>query len=557
MSVLTRLFGMFSPLSLFSVAALGQSYAVIGPARQVNPSGSTWRECSVAARFGNPQEVVAAANDIPSGRTAYGVTLNGGLSFVNGQIPSFGLDPWVAADPVTDAIWITALGTGQQPCQGGCVAVAWKAPGATTFNLGCTVFDTGASPLGLPDKPAIGIGPNGQHHVALLASRYQGGPDHAMWSSRGNPPGICPWVTDRVQPFDNHSGPEWEGWGSIPVILSTGRIVVVTRDEKKSGQQYQWEYNGGLPHVAYADAPNPDLDWKPDDEVPILVAEGAAIQPTQIQVGDSGNFRGDSPYAIDRRQCAPAIAVDPDNDDIYVAFYARHVPGSFQDNLNTDIYISRGFDTGGSLVFPGLPGDPNLLHLIDELLTGQPGGVKGPDQVMPSIVVDACGGVNLVFYDNRHDPDLADDVHWMDLYYVRITGYGTPQQAIQQERLTPASFRLNDLPGLFLGDYHNMVAASPGMTSPTPLVYPAYIALAQDEQGNWTRQNCYLRKITIYCSGDLNLNGELDDEDVRLFDAAFAEKRCEADLTGDDVVDNADEKLFREIRARGCNSRGR
>ncbi|MCC7292712.1 MAG: hypothetical protein IT449_11695 [Phycisphaerales bacterium] len=551
MFLAVRSFGLITALSLLCTSASGQSYAVIGPARQVNPPDHVWFECSAGVRLNTAQEVVVAAIDQTVGKIAYGVTLNGGVSFTNGQFVTLGFDPWVCADPATGAIWVTALGSGLQPCQGRCAGVAWKAPGATTFSPGCTVFDTGSAPAGFPDKPALGIGPNGQHYVTLAVGHYQGGPSHAMWSSRGNPPGVCPWITDRIQPFDNHSGLEWEGWGSIPVVLSTGRIVVVTRDEKVPGQQYQWKYNNGLPHVAYADAPNPDLDWKPDDLSPVLVAEGATIQPTHIQVNDSANFRGATPDAIDRRQCAPAVAVDPENDYIYVAFYARHVPGSFQDNLNGDIYISRSQDQGDTFPFA------EVVHITDELLTGQPGGVNGPDQMMPSIAVDECGGVNLVFYDNRNDADLTDDVHWIDLYYVRITGYGTPQQAIQQERLTPASFRLNDLPALYLGDYHNMVAAPPGMASPTPLVYPAYIALAQDEQGNWTRQNCYLRKITIYCSGDLNLNGELDDEDARLFDAAFAEKRCEADLTGDGVVDEADEKQFRDVRTKGCNSRGR
>jgi hypothetical protein len=126
---------------------------------------------------------------------------------------------------------------------------------------------------------------------------------------------------------------------------------------------------------------------------------------------------------------------------------------------------------------------------------------RGPDQLTPAIVIDDCGGVNVMFYDNRNDPNLADTVHMFDVYYVRITGFGTANPNIYQARLTPQSFRLASDPFLHLGDYQTLARAGAGAAK---ALYAGFIATAQSSppNGPWDQHNCYVRRITNFC-GDV------------------------------------------------------
>ncbi|MCQ3941536.1 MAG: hypothetical protein DPW19_10665, partial [cyanobacterium CYA1] len=133
---------------------------------------------------------------------------------------------------------------------------------------------------------------------------------------------------------------------------------------------------------------------------------------------------GDTPYKVDRRNHAPSVAVDRDQspNHVYVAFCARSAQGS----TNTDIYIHKSEDRGES--FPNQP--QYLLQLTDTLL-GVEVGDTGVDQFVPAIAVDTCGGINVMFYDNRHDPDRTDGVELVDvspdqhqLHRVRVGLHG-------------------------------------------------------------------------------------------------------------------------------------
>lgn len=522
MSSLRVVSGLAIAVSLTAVQAYAQSMAVVGPQRRVNPVGSTWRECSVAVRFSQPNEVVVAANRIGSQvdpDVGYGVTLNGGVTFLNGNL-LLGLDPGVSADPVTGRMWISA-----KACGVAGIGVVYKGPGSTTFSdICCAVQDAG-----ILDKPLMGIGPDGRHFLSYTLSQHSGC-DHGLWTAGTDTPTECSWPTPiRMEPVDYPGDCRWSGLGATPVVLSTGRVVVVNQDYDQP--EGGWAYNDGLPFVVYSN--DDGFIWLPIADTPVRAVEGATIQVAKAT---------DTPYGIDRGNCMPAIAVDPSNDDVYVAFYARaDMDPTGEGDRNTDIYISQSLD--GGQTFPGDPDSNQVLCLSDLMLTGEEGGFSGPDQVMPAIAVDACGGVDVLFYDDRNDPDFDDLDHWYDLYFVRIIGFGTPQQAIQQVRLTPQSFLLTPA-AIFLGDYHHMAAAPPGPVAPIPTVYPAYIAMAKDGNNQWTQQNCYMHKIQILCTEMLGSWGDASSDS--LFERLCSEGALDGDLNGDGVVDDLDAQVFCE-----------
>jgi len=526
-------------VGLLASQAHGQAKVIVGPQQQVNPNDQQWQECSVAGRLADKDEVVVCAQGSDASGMYYAVSFDGGANFEAHTLWSDGKDSGLTVDPVSDRIWISFFGGCSHPEQ--CVSVAWKDPNDSEF-------DPFYKAAYITDRPLMAIDPGlggsfpGRHYLL-----YSGmGGHHPVWAARSDDP-TDPnqplWTPVRVAPDPNDPNipaSHYHGWGKMPVVLSDGRIAVVNTD-------YSGVYNDKLPYVVYSD--DGGLDWKPDQLPPVKVAEGSAIQaatrPPDV---------ADTPGAIDRRHCAPAIAVDrtvTPNTDVYVAFYARAEPGPLDEDRNTDIYISRSSDRGET--FPNPP--DHLLQLTDDDLIGEPGGVSWPDQVMPALAIDGCGGVNVVFYDNRHDPNPADDKDWYDLYYVRITDFDTGEPSIYQARLTPESFLVSEAPN-FLGDYHHMAVAGPQQRT----VYTAYIACPLLQPGGpgsspeW-RNNCYLHQIRIFCLSDLNLDGDSDADDISLFTLAYEGQWELADLNEDGAIDEQDYALFWDVYTNGCGAR--
>lgn len=334
------------------------------------------------------------------------------------------------------------------------------------------------------------------------------------------------------------------GWASPPGAatslsfgpLGTRRVVAVLRDQRP---QNGGKYNQNRPYVVYSDD---GIDWKPDPDAagnvtPIRLGNPTTNLPQASTTKGLATDPGDTPWHVDRRNHAPSIAARalPDTDDeVYIAFCARAEPGS----TNTDIYISKSVfaQSQGSIAFPGPP-NPEFFQLTDALL-GVPGGPDGADQFVPAIEVDSCGGVNLMFYDNRHDPDRTDSVELVDVYYARITGFGTGSPSVYQARLTPESIRVDNFTGQeFLGDYHNLAVSSDGRT-----IYAAYISRDSADPVNGDR-TCYMHRIDINCLGplsDFDGDGEATQADADAFIAAWAAGEASADTNLDMRLDARD-----------------
>ncbi len=530
----------------------------------MTPADERWFECSVGVRQDNKNEVLVMAS---------GAALDGTASFAAYTVVKFvqgvpqispnrladcgGGDIWVTPHPSDGTIWFVSLdgladGGGPktlaefeddeidawpsvEECAGGLV-VGWKNPGDLTINN----LYTHSSDF--QDKPALAIGGSPTVTTYLLRQKRPGncsGQQHESGISTNPQAGPAAWTDYTVEPVPSPPRCDYEGWGVAPVVLdasplSDGRVVAVLRDQKP---QIGGKYNFNRPYVVYSDD---GIDWQPDDGFnPIRIGNDPSIEASTTKVTGSG----DTPFKVDRRNHAPSIAVDhaPTPDEVYVAFCARAATGS----TNTDIYISRSLNADTNISFPG-PSNSEFLHLTDALL-GITGGDDGADQFVPAIAIDQCGGVNLMFYDNRHDCDGVNaSKEWVDVYYARITGFGTTTPSVFQARLTPNPIRVDHLGDnphdpLFLGDYHNLTVSGDGKT-----IYAAYIArdAADPEHG---RTVCYLHRININCAGplsDFNGDGEVTQGDADTFAAAWAAGRGEADVDLDWRVEPADLQDF-------------
>ncbi|MCZ7631980.1 hypothetical protein FBT69_04330 [Synechococcales cyanobacterium CNB] len=530
--------------------ASGQAPIVVSPGFKLTPAGQDWFECSIAVSQTNSNEaLVMSCDTLPGAGFSY-ATILWGQSIALGRTALGSLDVYAAPHPTDGTAWFTGVHAGDPSG----TVVGWKNAGALSIQSGDQAL---IATSGLQDKPGIAVGvkpstPTTIRHYVVRQKGQDGGCNNfhqhksALSENAHLGPGSWSWNEHVVEPAPGSGSPcHFRGWGAGPVVLSTGRIVVVMGDEK-SGPN--WLYNDGKPYAVYSDD---GIDWRPDypTEPFVLVAPGSVVAPTTVnnncqntcpQAGCGGTPCGDTPYLADRRKNAPSIAVDrwAGIDDVYVAFYAKK---SSSGSSNTDIIVCRGIqDDQGALTFPVILPD-HLLHLTDSLLGLSP-GEYGPDQFVPAIAVDSCGGVNLMFYDNRHDPDLTDAEEWVDVYYARIMGFGTANPVVQQWRLTPRSFRVDNLPTGFLGDYHNLSVSADGNT-----LYAAYIArdMADPENGPRT---CYLHRINVNpCEGfllDFNGDGTVNEDDTAVFLAAFDAKAPEADLNLDWTVDAEDLTLF-------------
>ena len=157
------------------------------------------------------------------------------------------------------------------------------------------------------------------------------------------------------------------------------------------------------------------------------------------------------------------------------------------------------------------------------------------------IAVDGCGDLNIMFYDNRNDPDLTDSIELVDVYFAHITGFGTLTPTITQRRLTPVSFRVDNLgqnsEPAFLGDYQNLAASANGKT-----IYAAYIARDSADPVNGT-VSCYAHRIIVKCPGllaDFSGDGRVTQADATQFMVAFTarDKRADVDLDWDVDADD-------------------
>ncbi|MFM9995365.1 MAG: hypothetical protein ACKVU4_06135 [Phycisphaerales bacterium] len=513
----------------------------------LNPNSGV--ETAIAVSRINNLEVVAAAIDWRLGinegpRIGYAITRNGGASFVSEdyiRLPvghplaavKWEVDPFAAADPVTGHIWVGGVVIRNTTLPNG-VFVARRPLGAGSLEPTIVVTSNPGNGI-VDDKPLMAVGPrpgsppqtnqyivfsrifdphlavSGQVcssvHLVLARSRDAG----QTWDIRNVAPTPHPVPPTTFQC-------QYNGLGAAPVVLASGRLVVVWRD---GFSPYAGDYL-----AAYSDPDEGDT-WssQPSNLFPDPPVRKAL--PTDV----AGKFRLPS---------LPSVAVDPVNNDVYVVVSAR----KSVESANLDVWVTRSTDGGATFTAPErLPLDQYDLEFA-------------PDQIMPWIAIDRADGVaamNILFYDTRHHYVVdSATVGYLDAYHARIKGWGAGNWQVVNTRLTPTTFDtsvqyeaflldpVNNVDfDQFIGDYQMIDAAGCH-------IYPNYMSLQT------ATRHYFMHHITSSCDADMDGNSAVNAADASLFQGVlFPTGDPLADLNRSGAVTAADISAFMSAYAGG------
>ncbi len=515
--------------------------------KQVSPDGVAWQEVAASGSHADHRLLLIGSNGKPpvvtTNATAAAPTFLPGPQLL-------GLDSFLATHSTFNGrIYVGAL------------AGTASGVGGPQF----TYYDPGqgaawsSNPIiliandGLTDKPWLAIGsssvPFGEINFYMMSMRSGTGcATDKIWVYRSSIASIItPWASNPVVPDNPASSPcentptcNYRGWGSMPIVLDDGQIIAVVRDTNVTAGAAGC-YNERRPYVIWSN--DDGYSWLPGNSVPIQLGLGL-VESIGVKVPESSI--SDTPFYVDKRNCAPSIAIDRASNAVYVAFAGRSDRDhSTEADWNSDIWIFRGIrESNGTNWIFGNDAD-QALHLTDEMLGLAPNtDGKGPDQFVPAIAIDCAGAINLMFYDNRAEtqaPDIADSVNSagrpVDVYYARIRNWTSGTPDVYTKRLTPVS--INIVPGDgFLGDFHTIAAGG----DQGKWFYPVYIS-----KKNGVR-TCYTHAVFIReCLSDLNMNRAADGGDVDLFWDAFVEDNPMADVTDDGFINSDDVDEFVDV----------
>jgi hypothetical protein len=535
---------------LAAAAAVGtgggaEAQILIGPQMRVdNGNPGSGVETTVAfmrsPTLYDGMEALAAAIDWREevARVGFGVTFDGGLTWQEGMMRPLG-NPWVTyyavdphawADPLTGDIWLLATG-GESGEQVNRLLALKRAPGVGAAQMpAASVLTNGDAQ---EHRPIMAAGPApgnpGQRNLYILGSRFNDDlppaglphncPNTHLCLFRSEDNGITWSAPKYVRPFPYFSPsppfpPPCQFRGNAGGLIIADRepqlgLVVAIADT--SGYYAVWSHDAGETWPAF----DARLSFLSDD-----------LLPPTLPNDWPGTFR--APFNV-------AAALDPATGEFYVVAAGRREAGS----RNVDLWLIRGHTTTGS---PPIAFEASVRLELD----GGAIHAEGPDQLMPSIAIDGCGGINLLYYDTRNGPRPDDyPVGLLDAYYTRITGFGSPQESIFTARLTdtfcsdcldrcgyrpPACVYEDPSLEQFMGDYNTIDAAGCD-------VYVAYMSMHTGQR------HYYVNRIDL-CPPDSDSNLIVNAMDVATFQAFFAASDPRADFTRDGVVDVADYAAF-------------
>jgi hypothetical protein len=315
---------------------------------------------------------------------------------------------------------------------------------------------------------------------------------------------------------------------ALAVLATSGQLVAVHEGALEGRLPVAWWSPTGGRFVAG----NQDSSWNVSigqANVPIFSRDSAN---TGIVAFDPLWVSGYTDGSAFRVHNWPSVAADPTNPDdpvlhngwVYVA-YCGHDPA--EPGQNIDIYIARSVN-GGRTFLPA-----NTLRLTDAIL--QP--PNNLIQIRPSIAVDACGGVNLFYY-QYHVSNMSAGEHWYEPRYLRIPSFPSTAGIFKASLGPWFMVQTNE----FMGDYDRMAAAGNTLYIPHT---------SKDADGSW---NVYCNKVTVQCViADVDSNQEINVIDASTFTAWYSVADPRADLNHDGAVDLSDQQLFCASYACGCN----
>ncbi len=233
----------------------------------------------------------------------------------------------------------------------------------------------------------------------------------------------------------------------------------------------------------------------------------------------------------------PQLAADPVHPStVYAVFTGR----TSSTGSNLDLFIALSLDGGASF------NSGNIVHIADDQLRPAGTGEGESDEYLPSIAIDALGGINLLFL-RTTSPDsssLADTR--VTARYARWPGFASltsGARAFTQDLSDPF------VPwGTFSGNDYQMITASG---------CDVYAGWASDQSGNW---EVYVSHIDLYpcyipVPADVDSNGVVNPADAAAFTNAFIAGTPPADVDHSGTVTTNDATLFLQSYACGCDPR--
>ena len=363
------------------------------PSITINPSNS-----SVIAAGANDYRLAAQGLDAWAG--VY-ISKDAGETWTNGLLPGYpggpssvltgfdtAGDPALAFDKQGNLYY---AGIAFNRAGGGGVrdGTVFAAKSTNTGNTFTTVIVARGSANTFNDKPYIAVDTtNGQFsgrvYISYTQFRSTTGKIQVSFSSNGG----ASFSTEMIVSDSDVNQ------GSIPAVGPNGEVYVVWRDLVNNRIKIAKSNNGGTSF-----------------STPVVVANTVPI-PNPL------------PNTLFRTNSFPALAVDPQSGNVYVAW-------SDYGNLNADILFSRS--TNGGQTFSG------RVKINDDTTTS--------DQFFPWLA-SLNGTVSAVFYDRRLDPSNVN----LDVFYTDSTDGGVTFS--ENVRITDLSIDPNvQFQGQFIGDY--------------------------------------------------------------------------------------------------------
>jgi hypothetical protein len=240
---------------------------------------------------------------------------------------------------------------------------------------------------------------------------------------------------------------------------------------------------------------------------------------------------------------APDLAADPSNDStIYMIFSGRTASTGFN---NADLFIARSTDGGAdfSRANPQAQHGTNVRHLRDADL-GVPAEDIPTHQFHPAITVDIWGGLNIMYYASRRNPQTQ--IWEYRVEYARIPQFTNAQPAGIVVLPLTTWFNMENLGGWHTKLFGHYMYGGSRIRQ----VYFPFISRHEDLS---EPPGVYVAYVDLCLDADTNRDQQLTTADIELFVNLFAAEDPRADLDGDNQFTLGDVNRFWASYNCACN----
>ena len=400
--------------------------------------GSAQEEPSLAVNPANPKNIVAAWIGGSAKGIVTAVTFDGGKRWQQVVIPGvnecsggafFGaVDPWVSFAPngatyvVSLALYAgTAIGINKSNDGG----LHWSEP---------IIVDANTDPRFSPDKPSITADATDSHYVYAAWEQRANGNRRFIGFARTTDGGVTWEPQRRIVDLGNSD----EAQDAQILVMPDGTLVCVFVEvlfhNANGGDQKEAV-------LAVIRSTDKGLNWS----APVTGPRVPIFQATDPDNGVPYVNQNSYPPAVS------ALAIDPRNGNLYVAFEDTHFSGG----QYADIAFTTSSDRGSTWSVP-IP--------VNKAPTSIPAANR--QAFIPTIAVASDGTIGVAYYDFRFNDassGLLTDYWLVHCHPSATTPATNPGSWSSETRLTDVAFDLESALNLFgsyfLGDYMGLATA--------------------------------------------------------------------------------------------------